>query len=57
MLFWTIFNGVLFVINISSAINAINNNNINSFIFYLLLICINISAIYYCIKTERYINE
>ena len=29
MLFWTIFNGTLFVINISSAINAIINNNIN----------------------------
>lgn len=56
MLFWTIFNGTLFVINISSAINAINNN-IKAFIFYLLLICINISAIYFCIKTERYINE
>lgn len=57
MLFWTAFNGTLFVINISSAINAINNNNIKAFIFYLLLICINISAICFCIKTERYINE
>ena len=57
MLFWTIFNSILFVINISSAINAINNNNIKAFIFYLLLVCINISAIYICIKTERYINE
>lgn len=57
MLFLTIFNGTLFVINISSAINAIINNNIKAFIFYLLLIFINISAIYICIKTERYINE